>query len=184
MDTLELSDLTIGTPAPDFELQDLDGRTHRLSERRGSVVILNFWSAECPWAERGDRLLAACREEWGAEIHVWWIDANANETPELMRSVADARRIGPVLIDPAHTVADLYGAATTPHFYVVDGGGVLRYRGAPDDVHWAQKQRSKDYLGPAVTAALAERTPDPSSTPAFGCSLVRFPPESLGLNPG
>ncbi len=35
-------------PAPEFELKDIDGRTHRLSDYRGKVVILNFWATWCP----------------------------------------------------------------------------------------------------------------------------------------
>jgi len=35
-------------PAPPFELLDLDGRTHRLSDFAGQVVVLNFWATWCP----------------------------------------------------------------------------------------------------------------------------------------
>ena len=47
-----------GDLAPDFTLPDLDGAPHALSNYRGQVVIVNFWSAECPWAERADSLLS------------------------------------------------------------------------------------------------------------------------------
>lgn len=178
MDSLSLKDLTVGQPAPDFELKDLNGGIYRLSNVRGSVVVLNFWSAECPWAERGDELLLSSLEAWGSDVRVWWIGSNANETPDQMRTVAKERGIGPVLIDPEHAVADAYGAASTPHVYVIDADWILRYRGAPDDVNWAQKEPKTDYLGPAVAAARQKRSPDPATTPAFGCSLVRFNTQS------
>ena len=39
---------TIGSPAPEFALLDLDGKTVRLSDFRGKVVILDFWATWCP----------------------------------------------------------------------------------------------------------------------------------------
>ena len=38
----------LGAPAPDFELADVDGRRHRLSEWRGRRVVLEFGSYTCP----------------------------------------------------------------------------------------------------------------------------------------
>jgi peroxiredoxin len=174
MDALSLKDLPVGGAAPDFELRDLAGTLHRLADARGSVVVLNFWSAECPWSERTDGLLASGMGSWGPQVVVWWLASNANETPEQMRTVAEARGLRPVLLDSDHAVADRYGAATTPHLFVVDAAGVLRYRGAPDDITWRQTEATEDYIDAAVAAALGGRSPDPASTPAYGCSLVRF----------
>jgi hypothetical protein len=72
-------------------------------------------------------------------------------------------------------VADRYGAQTTPHLFVVDEAGVLRYAGAPDDVGFRQRVPSRDYLADAVGALLEGRAPEPASTAAFGCALVRMP---------
>lgn len=37
-----------GVAAPDFVARDLDGRMHRLSDHRGSVVLVNIWATWCP----------------------------------------------------------------------------------------------------------------------------------------
>src|SRR5947209_738940 len=40
--------ITDTKPAPDFELKGIDGKTYKLSEFRGKVVVLNFWATWCP----------------------------------------------------------------------------------------------------------------------------------------
>ncbi|MEW8467536.1 MAG: TlpA disulfide reductase family protein, partial [Candidatus Thiodiazotropha sp.] len=37
-----------GAQAPDFELTDIDGTTHRLSDYRGKALVVNFWATWCP----------------------------------------------------------------------------------------------------------------------------------------
>ena len=71
-------------------------------------------------------------------------------------------------------VADLYGTKTTPHFFIVDEGGILRYQGAMNDVTFRQPTPTRDYLREAVDAILSDRLPDPSQTSPYGCAIVRF----------
>ena len=168
--------------APDFELLDLQGRPHRLSERGGAITILNFWSADCPWSERTDRLMAGWLEGWGRSIAIWRIAANGNEPPEMLVRVAAERSLDVVLHDPYAKVADLYAAQTTPHVFVIDTQGILRYQGAVDDVTFRQRTPTRYYLQEAVEALLAGRLPEPAEAPPYGCALLRgfFPPQDTG----
>jgi peroxiredoxin len=160
-------------PAPDFQLADLTGRQHRLQTVRGRVVVLNFWSAECPWVERTDRALLAYVSDWGDAVALWSIASNANEPGELLQRVASQRGLPVVLLDHQREAADLYGALTTPHLFVVDRNGILRYQGAFDDVTFRQRTPSRFYLREAVEAVLAGRRPEPAQAPPYGCSIVR-----------
>lgn len=167
-------------PAPDFTLPDLQGKFHALSHYRGQIVILNFWSAECPWVERTDQALSEALQEWAAisEAHapvvLLPVASNANETPEQLTQISGERGIPFVLHDPNRRVADLYQAETTPHLFVIDSNGILRYQGAFDDVTFRQRTPTRHYLKDAVDALLRGDTPDPCKTPAYGCSIVPF----------
>lgn len=162
-----------GDLAPDFTLPDLEGALHTLQDHRGRVVVVNFWSAECPWAERADKLLGQWMMEWGERVVLLTVASNVNETPEFIAGIALQRGLTPVLLDSGCRVADVWGAQTTPHVFVVDESGVLRYQGAVDDVTFRQREPKRFHLKEAVDALLAGRLPEVASTPAYGCTIVR-----------
>jgi peroxiredoxin len=165
--------IKIHQPAPDFELPDLMGVPHRLESAQGRVLVLNFWSSECPWAKRGDEILAELKPTWANRVELWSIASNTNETDEQLALTAAAREPGIVLRDAEHAVADLYGAVTTPHFFVIDENGVLRYRGAPDDTSFRQREPTVYYLKDAMEALLNGREPNPAETAGYGCTIIR-----------
>jgi thiol-disulfide isomerase/thioredoxin len=43
----------VGSPAPEFSLSTPDGRTIRLSDYKGKIVIVDFWATWCPLAGVG-----------------------------------------------------------------------------------------------------------------------------------
>ncbi len=160
-------------PAPDFSLPDLQGKLHRLAEMRGRIVLLSFWSAECPWSERGDRILLDLASGWDEEISLWSVASNANESPDQLQRAAAERGVPVVLWDKDHAVADAFGALTTPHLFLIDAEGILRYKGAIDDTTWRQKEPTRSYLKDAVQAVREGRSPDPADTPGRGCTIMR-----------
>lgn len=168
-----ISFVQINHPAPDFELPDLAGRPHRLSDYRGSIVIVNFWSCECPHSERADRSILAGLRRWGGRVVLLSIAANQNESAQELAEAAGTRRLPLVLRDAQHRVADLYEAQTTPHVFVIDREGILRYRGAVDDVTLRRRQPARFFLDEAVGALLEGHPPALTEMPAFGCSVVR-----------
>jgi peroxiredoxin len=161
-------------PAPGFTLPDLEGSSHPLEKYRGMVAVLNFWSAECPHAERADRELTSYLNQWGSKVALLSIASNANEPPDLLQHVAAERGLSPVLHDPEGQVADRYAAVTTPHLVVIDGDGILRYQGAFDDVNLRRRSPTQFYLRQAVEAVLSGQSPEPAQTLAYGCTIVRY----------
>lgn len=165
--------MQLNQPVPDFELPDLHGQLYKLSEQRGKIVIINFWSAECPHSERTDHYLVSLLEHWKGEVALLAIAANRNESLQLVQEVAKTRLMPKILVDSEGVIANLYGALTTPHVFLIDRDGILRYCGAVDNITFRQRQTPRFFLQEAVEALLAGHLPEVNETPAYGCAIVR-----------
>ena len=164
--------MQINQPAPDFELPDLDDNLHRLSHYRGRIVIVNFWSCECPHSERTDKAIMAMLMQW-RDVVMLSIASNRSENVEALKTAAEARRLPTVLLDANCTVADLFEAQTTPHVFVIDREGILRYRGSVDDFTFRNRIPTRFYLDLAVESLLNGQLPALAESPAYGCASVR-----------
>lgn len=175
MDTLK--PLPNDKPAPGFTLPDLEGNLHSLKDFRNRIVIINFWSAECPWSKRCDGELHSLLDAWGEQVTLITVASNANESIEMLKQAATERQLPIVLHDADQTVADLYRTQTTPHLFVLDKAGILRYQGAFDDITFRQREATIKYLPAAVEALLAGSKPEIAQTTPYGCVLVRHSAE-------
>ncbi|MBI5953045.1 MAG: redoxin domain-containing protein [Chloroflexi bacterium] len=164
--------MDINQPVPDFALPALDGRLHRLSGHRGKIVIVNFWSCECPHSERTDRAILSMLVQW-QDVVLLTVASNRNESVGAIKAVAEARRLPNLLLDQNCRVADQLGARTTPHVFVVDREGILRYRGTVDNVTFRQRVPTRFFLDEAVESLLEGNLPNLTESPAFGCTIVR-----------
>jgi peroxiredoxin len=165
--------MEINYSAPDFELPDLEGRRHRLSDYRGRIVIVNFWSCECPHSERTDKAIMAMLVQWRNDVTMLSIASNRNENVEALKNAADVRRLPTVLVDAQCSVADLFEAQTTPHVYLIDREGVLRYRGAIDNSTFRNRTPTRFFLDEVVESLLEGHLPTLTESPAYGCTIVR-----------
>jgi peroxiredoxin len=166
--------LPCGHAAPDFSLYDLNNQLHRLMDYQGYITVLNFWSAECPWVERTDREIQLRLSRWEPAVVFLYIASNLNEPDELLQTKSKERGLPVILRDTNQIVANLYGAQTTPHLFVIDRTGILRYQGAFDDVSFRKRIPSIQYLDEAVEALLAGNSPNPEYSPPYGCAIVKY----------
>ena len=165
--------MQLNQPAPDFELPDLFGTLHKLSDYRGKIVIIDFWSAECPHSERTDGYLLGLLEGWKGEVVMLSVAANRSESLQMVEEAAITRRLPIVLVDEQQAITDLYEALTTPHVFVVDRESTLRYRGAVDNLTFRQRTATRFFVQEAVEALLRGQIPELAETPAYGCAIVR-----------
>lgn len=164
--------------APDFSLSAVNGGRVSLTDFRGTLVVLTFWSAECPWSRRADVLLVYRSASWTPRgVQILGIAPNITETENEIVYEMERRGVRyPVLLDMEQAAANAYKAQTTPHFFVMDKRGIVRYAGALDDATFKQPRPKLLYLDRAVTALLEGKPPDPAVTLPYGCAIVRRAP--------
>lgn len=174
----------VGEPAPAFTLTDSNGTTHSLSDFKGKTVVLEWTNHECPFVkkhygpgnmQRQQAEATAAGVVWltinsgapGKQGHVDAAGANAVMAEKGHKSTA-------YLLDPTGAAGKAYGAKTTPHMYVIDGEGVLRYAGAidsnpsgdPADIPGATQ-----YVVQALADLAAGRAVAVANTQPYGCSV-------------
>ncbi|MCX6066972.1 MAG: hypothetical protein NT121_14655, partial [Chloroflexi bacterium] len=101
-----------------------------------------FWSAECPWSARADQALLAILNQRPDQVALLPIASNENESAALINEAIRQRGLRFVLRDSGCGLADLWQAQTTPHAFVIDPSGLLRYQGAVDDVTFRKRRIS------------------------------------------
>jgi peroxiredoxin len=120
-----------GDKAPDFTLQEVGGRTVKLSVAgKDKVVLLAFWSLRCgaclqevPYIEALHKNLSG-RGVVVLSVVTDGVDAGA--TKKIMKEVQAAPSY-PVLVDPDFAVSDTYTNFLVPHTLVIDRKGIIRF---------------------------------------------------------
>jgi peroxiredoxin len=134
------SRIEIGASAPEFTLQSVDGGTHALSDYRGQIVFLNFWTTWCPSCEGEMPTIESIYEAYRDEGFIV-LAINAGESSRSIRSFQQEEGLTfPLLIDPGESVTGNYEIRALPTSLLVDQEGVI----------------SRIYTGPITHGQLAE----------------------------
>jgi hypothetical protein len=94
-----------------------------------------------------------------------------DDLAEMQRRRAEAPWPFPYLKDEHGDLARLCGAICTPHAFLFDRDGRLRYRGRIDDSRTGRRVEHHD-LEDAIVAVLADRPVPVPATEPFGCAIV------------
>ena len=109
--------------APDFILPDLAGKTVRLNELRGKVVIVNLWATWCtPCVAEMPTLETLWKTMSGKDLVLLAVNQD-EETSGVRDWVAGRELTFPVLLDPRAKVAHDWGVTGYPETFVVDRRG-------------------------------------------------------------
>ena len=130
-----MADVVIDEKAPDFEGRDLQGKSHRLSDFLGRIVVLEWSSPECPYSRRYyENGTLNSLYEFASKNNIVWI----NIVPRLeklsqeqaFKNFDTSKKI--VILDNTLDISTAYGAQTTPQIFIVNKQGILSYTGAID----------------------------------------------------
>jgi hypothetical protein len=171
---LEENIMQISDLVPPISLPDINGNTWHPSSAEGRILLLNFWSADCPHSKRVDEVLSPNLKQWGDRVVYAVVNSNANEAMDLIQTTSLERHLPLVLLDRQQTLTNLLDARTTPHFFVFGSSGRLVYQGGFDDTSFQQRTAKRLYLVEAVNALISGLEPEIKQAPPFGCSIVRF----------
>ena len=127
----------IGKPAPDFTATDINGKTHKLSDYKGKLVVLEAYNLDCPFCH--NHFATGAMQDLQAELTgkgVVWLVVNSSNpkspsyrTPEKARKEWTAQKMKATawLDDSSGVIGRAYGMKTTPHMFVIAKDGTLVY---------------------------------------------------------
>jgi thiol-disulfide isomerase/thioredoxin len=114
-----------GKPAPDFELELLDGTRFRLAEHRGRVLVLDFWATWCGPCMQAMPQIERVVDEF-RDRGVKLVAVNLQENPRQITTTLERQKLHPsVALDRDGTVAEKYGAHAIPQTVIIDQSGTV-----------------------------------------------------------
>ena len=165
-----------GDMAPQFSLQDQDGKTVNLSDYKGKIVVLEWFNNDCPFVQRHykAKTMNELVDKW-KDKDVAWLAINTtpgktNETNK--QAVQDWSINHPVLNDSDGTVGKEYGAKSTPHMFIIDKDGKVAYVGGIDNDPEGNKGSARvNYVDKALEELTNGKPVSTPETKHYGCGV-------------
>lgn len=179
-----MAEVTTKSQAPDFKLNDVNGKEHALSDFKGKWVVLEWFNKDCPFVRKhyGSSNMQNLQKNYTGKGVVWLTinssakgnqgyeeDAEARETIKALKAAQSF-----MLADHSGSVGRLYGAKTTPHMFVISPEQKVVYAGAIDDNNSSDPAviaKSKNYVAAALDSAMAGKAVAVGASKPYGCAV-------------
>ena len=173
----------IGKPAPDFSGTDINGKTVKLADYKGKIVVLESYSSDCPFCHNhyATGAAQALQKDLAGKGVVWLLvnsvgpkHPNHRTADAAKKEWADLKIAATAWLDDSDgTIGHLYEMKTTPHVFVIAADGTLAYNGAMDDraQPFGDPRTAKNYVRTAVEELLAGKPVATSHTKPYGCGV-------------
>lgn len=175
----------VGKPAPDFTLTDVDGKSHKLSDYKGKVVVLEWVNPECPIVvkhyDKSGNMPKLQKE--ATDDGIVWLSINSGHkgaqgdlnNSKLEKWMTKNSYAGSAYLrDQDGKVGKMYNAQTTPHMFVVDPQGTLVYAGGIDSIRSGNPNdipKATNYVREALADLKAGRPVRTKTAPHYGCNV-------------
>lgn len=171
-------ELAVGAEAPPFSLVNAtDGTTVAMKPDDGKLKVVVFTCNQCPYAKAFEpRIIELANRYQHKGVKFYAVNPNdearfAEESLANMKARAEAEVYPfPYLKDGDSKTARAYGARVTPHVFLVDGSGIIRYRGYIDDSAKPAERKTTGLVN-ALNQIMDGRNISLAETRAFGCSI-------------
>ncbi len=181
--TDEIQGYTVGDYARDFSLKGVDGKMVSLTDypsAKGFIIV--FTCNTCPYAKAYEQRIIDLDKMYKAKgfpviaINPNDVSQSAGDSMEEMLQRSQERNYSfPYLRDDKQEITAAYGAAKTPHVYVLNKEAVGKYKveyiGAIDDSPREASDAGEKYVEAAINALLSNKKPTVKEKRAIGCTI-------------
>ncbi len=130
-----------GSQAPDFSLPDLEGKSHKLSDYRGKIVLLNFWATWCPPCRAEMPSMEQLQGKLSRDDFVIVAVGTDDGGRDTLKSFVERYRYTfQVLVDPSGLkLMRKFQLSGLPTTFILDREGVIRER-LSGGMEWDNKE--------------------------------------------
>ncbi len=180
----ESFDAPVGEPAPDFEVVDAQGNMHSLSDYEGKYVILEWLNRGCPYIQKhyNGNNMQRLQKKFTDQGVVWLSVISSAQgkqgymEPAEVQQYVEEQGASPtaVLLDTDGTMGQAYDARVTPHMFIIDPDGLVRYNGAIDDKptpRMSSLDDANNYIEAAMNNLMNGEEVEVKSNTPYGCGV-------------
>lgn len=121
-----MNTLKIGQAIPDFSLESYDGKTYQISELKGKVILVNFWSSWCEPCKAEAAYLEEVWQEKPEAGDVIFLGVNRMDTESAAHEFLTQYEVSfPNGADIGSNISRLFYVQSVPETFLIDKDGLL-----------------------------------------------------------
>jgi len=114
----------VGEKAPDFTVQNLNGRSMALDHLKGKGVMLNFWQSDCAPCKKEMPFINEAYHTMHSRDNVVILSVNVDESKSIVSHFKKTYHLDfPMWLDHKKVGQDVYGIRGFPTTYFIDSEG-------------------------------------------------------------